>query len=137
METQTLEFSEITNNIKVTVTPVYNKQGSNEAQNIYIWFYYIHIENLGNSTVQVLKRHWQIFDSNGKVEEIKGEGLVGYQPIIKPQEFFEYKSQVRLFSSSGLMRGEYQAINVDTKEQISITIPAFSLDINIWQQSLN
>lgn len=137
MDNLDLIFSEITNNIKVTAIPSYNKQGSNESDNIHIWFYYIRIENLGNSTIQVLKRHWQIYDSNGKVEEVRGEGIVGYQPVIKPNEFFEYKSHVRLFSTSGLMKGNYSAKNYETYEEFIINIPAFSLDLNISLQKFN
>ena len=137
MEKHDLEFATVTNDIKVTVTPSYNQQGSNPSQNMHIWFYYVRIENLGRLTIQVLSRHWQVFDSSGKNEEIKGEGLVGYQPIIKPSEFFEYKSQVRLFSESGLMQGEYTAVDLDSKQQFSISIPAFSLDVDIEHLSFN
>lgn len=135
--TQELEFIETTNNIRVTVVPSYNPQGSDINQNMYIWFYCVRIENLSDLTVQVLSRHWQILDDSGKNEQVKGEGLVGYQPIIKPKEFFEYKSQVRLFSQSGLMRGEYLAIELDTRQEFSITIPAFSLDVDIEKQNFN
>jgi len=137
MNVEDLEFVETTNDIKVTVTPSYNLQGSNGGQNMYIWLYNVRIENFSDLTIQVLSRHWQIFDSSGKNEEIKGEGLVGYQPIIKPKEFFEYKSQVRLFSQSGLMRGEYFAVDLDSKHQFAIAIPAFSLDVDVNHQSFN
>jgi ApaG protein len=137
MNFENLKFVETTNDIKVTVMPSYNLQGSNANENMFIWFYNVRIENLSDLTIQVLSRHWQVFDSSGKNEEIKGEGLVGYQPIIKPKEFFEYKSQVRLFSQSGLMRGEYFAVNLNSKDQFAITIPAFSLDVNVNHQTSN
>lgn len=137
MTTQELEFVETTNNIKVTVVPTYNPQGSDVSQNMYIWLYCVRIENLSDLSVQVLSRHWQIFDNSGKNEQVKGEGLVGYQPIIMPKEFFEYKSQVRLFSQSGLMRGKYLAIELNTRQEFSITIPAFSLDVDIEKQNFN
>lgn len=134
---QRWSFSENTSNINITVTPDFYAEGSNRDQNIFIWLYNVRIENLSQSTMQIIGRHWQIFDANGKVEEINGAGLVGQQPIIKPNEFFEYTSQVRLFTDSGLMRGEYYAIDTNSKQEVVIAIPAFSLDTSINTKNLN
>src|SRR5690242_19833475 len=105
-------FTETTDEIKVSVIPAFYHEGSNREQNMFIWVYNVKIENLSNSVVQIIGRHWQIFDEHGKLEEIKGAGVVGQQPILRPAEIFEYTSQVRLFTDSGLMRGEYYAVNL-------------------------
>lgn len=117
-----------THGINVIVVPEFYLEGSNRDLNIYIWFYNIRIENNSNSTIQIIGRHWQIFDSNGKIDEVKGIGVVGQQPIMQPKETFEYTSQVRLFSGSGLMQGEYYILDTTTEKQFSIIIPPFSLD---------
>jgi ApaG protein len=139
IDDQILEFSETTNSIKVIVIPTFSKESSNKERNSFVWNYDIRVENISESIIQIMSRHWQIFDSNGKVEEVKGEGLIGYQPIIKPGEFFEYQSQVNLFTQSGLMRGEYLAIDHSTadKKQFLITVPAFSLDAILDRQKFN
>lgn len=121
-------FSKITQDIEVIVAPEFHTEGSKKELNNFLWSYNVQIRNLSAITIQIIGRHWQIFDSNGKITVVKGEGVVGEQPIIKPDEFFEYASQVRLFTSSGLMQGEYYAIDVISQEAITISIPAFSLD---------
>lgn len=121
-------FFETTYDISVTVIPEFYSEGSNKEQNTFIWVYNVKIENFSSSTIQMIGRKWQIFDSTGRIEEINGTGLVGQQPIIKPNELFEYASQVRLFSDSGLMRGEYFALDLTLNKELTINIPAFSLD---------
>lgn len=124
-------YSEITEGIKVSVIPEFYPEGSNREQSVFVWLYNVKIENLGTNGFQIIGRHWQIFDAHGKMDEIEGAGVVGYQPIIRSGETFEYTSQVRLFTHSGLMRGEYYGRNLDSGQQIVVTIPAFSLDTAI------
>lgn len=125
------EFSATTNQVKVIVSTKFNAQISDIQQNVYIWFYQIRIENLREFSFKITDRQWQIFDSNGTYNEIKGKGLIGHQPIIEPHRFFEYRSQVQLFTRSGLMRGEYLATEFLNNSQFKIVIPAFSLDIDL------
>jgi ApaG protein len=130
-------FTQITDNIKVSVIPVFYPEGSSREQSMYIWIYTIRIENLSNAVIQIIGRHWQIYDEHGKIEEVKGNGVVGQQPIIRPGEIFEYTSQVRLFSESGLMKGEYYAVNLLLNSFFNIEIPAFSLDSSIDKTHMN
>ncbi|WPY00365.1 ApaG-like Co2+/Mg2+ efflux protein [Candidatus Trichorickettsia mobilis] len=130
-------FIESTEDVRVSVQPEFYAEGSKIEQNSFVWLYSIRIENLSEIPIQVVGRHWQIFDANGKMEEVKGAGVVGQQPIIKPREVFEYTSQVRLFSSSGLMLGRYFAVNLATEQEFVINVPAFSLDINNDVRKIN
>lgn len=130
-------FSANTYGINVIVVPEFYLEGSNKDLNIYIWFYNVKIENFTNSIIQVIGRHWQIYDSNGKYDEIKGIGVVGQQPIIRPNEIFEYTSQVRLFTGSGIMQGEYYILDTITEKQFAITIPPFSLDCTPEPENIN
>ena len=114
--------------IEVTVNPQFYSTEKNMNQNVFTWVYDVKIENFGVSTIQLTRRYWQIFDGLTKIREIEDEGIVGQQPIIRPNELFEYSSQVTLFSDSGLMLGKYLALDMLTGEKFSINIPAFSLD---------
>lgn len=136
-EQKQLIFTESTDDITVSVRPQFYNDESKIKHNSFVWLYNVRIKNLAAYSIQIMGRHWQIFDANGKVEEIKGTGVVGQQPVIKPQEVFEYTSQVRLFSSSGLMLGKYFAINMITNQEFAINIPAFSLDIEHDAQKIN
>jgi ApaG protein len=77
--------------------------------------------------VQLVSRHWRITDANGRVEEVRGPGVVGKQPLLRPGERFEYTSGVPLSTPSGLMAGTYQMVT-DLGEQFDAEVPAFSLD---------
>lgn len=77
-------FSEITENIKVSVRPLYIEAESNILSRKFVFAYFITIENLGTDTVQLLRRHWYITHDTGKVEEVEGEGVIGKQPFIAP-----------------------------------------------------
>ena len=86
------------------------------------------IQNGGAQTVQLLTRHWMITDARGHVQEVRGTGVVGKQPVLRPGEAFEYASGTPLATPSGIMMGSYQMQAADTGEQFDIAIPAFSLD---------
>lgn len=100
---------------------------SDPDDNRYIWAYQVSLENQGTETVQLLTRYWNITDANGKVLEVRGEGVVGEQPILRPNETFEYTSGTPLATPSGVMVGRYQMKTSDG-ETFEIDIPAFSLD---------
>ena len=120
-------FSETTRSIKVTVLPSYLPGQSSPAERHFAWAYRIRIENLGKETVQLQSRHWRIMDAVGRVQEVKGPGVVGENPVLQPGESFEYQSGVPLDTPSGIMAGTYRMQNA-AGEQFDVQIPAFSLD---------
>lgn len=100
-------FSETTENIKVSVQPLYVETESNVLSRKFVFAYFIRIENIGTETVQLLRRHWFITHDTGKVEEVEGEGVIGKQPFIAPGQFHEYNSFCILESMEGFMEGTY------------------------------
>jgi ApaG protein len=115
---------------EVTVVPrsTYVEEQSDPAKNQYVFAYTISITNTGNVPVQLLSRHWVITDGNNKVMEVKGLGVVGQQPQLKPGESFEYTSGTHLETSVGTMRGTYQMVADDGK-QFDASIPPFTLSV--------
>jgi ApaG protein len=87
----------------------------------------VRIENNGAETVQLLTRHWRITDSLGNVQEVRGDGVVGERPVLRPGESFEYTSGTPLATPSGIMVGSYQ-MRTDGGERFDAEVPAFSLD---------
>ncbi len=120
-------YSSITRSVRVTVNPVYLDEQSAPEEDHYIWAYQVEIENLGQDVVQLLTRHWQITDSLGRMQEVRGAGVVGEQPILKPGERFRYTSGTPLPTPSGIMAGSY-GMESASGEHFDVEIPAFSLD---------
>ena len=120
-------YQEATNDIFVTVKPVYLEEQSAPEEDHYVWAYWVKIENQGSDTVQLRNRYWRITDSQGQVQEVRGAGVVGEQPVLKPGEAFEYTSGTPLSTPSGIMLGSYQMQRKDGAT-FDVTIPAFSLD---------
>ncbi len=120
-------YSETTREIKVTVKPVYLEDQSSPDENRFVWAYHVRIENLGRQTVQLRTRHWRITDANGRHQEVRGAGVVGEQPVLKPGQSFEYTSGTPLGTPSGIMVGSYQ-MESGNGEKFDIKVPAFSLD---------
>ena len=114
------------NNIQVDVKTRYIEDQSNPEQNYYVFAYTITIQNKGDQTAQLISRHWVITDSNHKVQEVRGEGVVGEQPILKPGEQFVYTSGTMLETSVGTMKGSYQ-MKADDGSQFDATIDEFVL----------
>lgn len=129
-------FTETTQNITVNVLPVYIDERSDPENNQYFWAYRIVIENNSGKTVQLISRYWHITDANGRIEEVRGEGVVGEQPIMKDGEEYAYTSGCPLTTPSGIMKGCYTMCK-DTGEKFEIKIPAFSLDLPDLSPSLN
>ena len=98
----------ITNGIRVTVSSVYVPSQSAPAEKRYVFAYTVRISNEGAETAQLRSRHWVITDGNGKVEEVRGAGVVGQQPVLRPGEHFEYTSGCVLTTPRGSMHGTYQ-----------------------------
>jgi len=101
------------NHIQVDVETRYIEEQSNPEQNYYVFAYTITIQNKGQQAAQLLTRHWVITDSNQKVQEVRGDGVVGEQPHLKPGEQFVYTSGTMLETSVGTMKGSYQMLADD------------------------
>lgn len=114
------------NSIKVDVETRYIEEQSNPEQNYYVFAYTITIQNDGNQAAQLLTRHWVITDSNQKVQEVRGDGVVGEQPMLKPGEQFVYTSGTMLETSVGTMKGSYQMV-ADDGSHFDATINEFVL----------
>ncbi len=113
-------------NIKVDVETRYIEEQSNPEQNYFVFAYTITIQNQGRQTAQLLTRHWIITDSNHKVQEVRGDGVVGEQPILEPGEQFVYTSGTMLETSVGTMKGSYQMESGDGSK-FDATIEEFVL----------
>lgn len=120
-------YDQTTHEIKVSVEPIYLDEQSSPEEHHFVWAYKVRIENLGRETVQLHSRYWHITDANGRVQEVRGEGVVGKQPVLHPGEVFEYASGTPLSTPSGIMVGSYQMFTA-SGEAIDVAIPAFSLD---------
>jgi ApaG protein len=117
----------ITRGIAVSVEPTYLQANSSHDNSQYFWAYRVTIENQGRETVQLLNRHWMITNARGEFTEVKGPGVIGEQPLIKPGDSYTYTSGAPLNTPSGMMGGSYQ-MESDSGEQFDIEIPTFSLD---------
>jgi ApaG protein len=117
-----------TRGIVVRVATSYLPSKSDPLEGKHFWAYMVEIENHGDETVQLLSRHWVITDAFNRVEEIKGAGVVGEQPTLKPRDAFRYTSGVPLNANSGTMRGTYQMLTQDG-DAFDAEIPEFSLDL--------
>jgi ApaG protein len=120
-------YSQTTRDILVTVKPFYLEDQSSPADNHYVWAYRVRIENHSPQTVRLMRRHWIITDAIGRVQEVKGPGVVGEQPVLKPGDGYEYTSGTPLPTPSGIMHGTYE-MKDERGETFDVVIPAFSLD---------
>jgi ApaG protein len=120
-------YSTITQDIQVTVEPEFVPERSDADQATFFWAYTVEIANQGPQTVQLTDRHWKITDANGRLEEVKGPGVVGEQPVLKPGESFRYTSGCPLTTPSGIMTGTYRMV-AENGDVFEAAIPVFSLD---------
>ena len=118
----------VTREVEVNVESFFLESESNPEQNQFSFAYRVQLKNLGRETVQLLSRHWIITDSVGKVQHVKGPGVVGEQPVLKPGTSYEYTSGSRLESPLGTMEGTYQMVT-DDGENFDIRIPMFTLSV--------
>ena len=121
METKRYEMT-------VQVRSTYVPEQSDESSARYVFAYTITIRNTGSVTAQLMSRHWIITDSDSHVQEVKGQGVVGEQPTLKPQESFEYTSGTAIATPVGTMRGSYQMVAEDGTA-FEAPIPDFTLSI--------
>lgn len=120
-------YDRVTRSIRVTVAPIYLDEQSSPEDGYFVWAYRVMIENEGSEVVRLKRRHWRITDARGHTQEVRGEGVVGEQPVLEPGETFEYTSGTPLSTSSGIMMGSYQMESA-SGESFDVDIPAFSLD---------
>ncbi|MCX7302948.1 MAG: Co2+/Mg2+ efflux protein ApaG [Hyphomicrobiales bacterium] len=121
-------YSAVTRKITVNVEPFYLAAQSEPAEGRYMWAYRITIDNQSRERVKLMARYWQITDAAGKVEEVRGDGVVGEQPELNPGDSYQYTSGCPLATPSGIMVGQYTMRN-DAGETFNVAIPAFSLDL--------
>lgn len=120
-------YSEMTRSIRITVIPMYLEGQSDPKSHHYVWAYTINIENTGNERVKLINRYWHITDATGAVQEVRGAGVVGEQPVLDGGDVFQYTSGAALRTPSGIMSGSYEMEN-NFGERFDVVIPAFSLD---------
>jgi ApaG protein len=120
-------YRAVTRRIEVTVEPNFLPDRSSPERSRYFWSYTIVITNTGDETVQLRTRRWIITDATGRQQEVRGEGVIGEQPVIAPGGHFEYTSGVPLSTASGFMTGSYE-MESETGERFEIEVPTFSLD---------
>ncbi len=120
-------ISKLSKGVQVSVETYYQPDYSNPVSSEYMFAYRILIENQNDFTIQVLRREWNIFDSNGEYREVQGEGVVGQQPVILPGKSFQYVSGCNLRTEMGKMFGKYVVENTDTKEEFFVNIPPFDM----------
>lgn len=111
----------------VEVEPQYLPDQSDPTQELFGFSYTITVRNTGDVPAQLISRHWIINDARGRTEEVRGLGVVGQQPLLKPGEAFQYTSGCRLRTSSGTMHGSYFCVAADG-ERFDVEIPLFVLD---------
>ncbi|AXJ02020.1 ApaG protein [Cyclonatronum proteinivorum] len=121
-----MTYTEISNDVKVSVKPVFIENESDIISGKYVYAYFITIENIGPDPIKLLTRYWHISDSTGDVYEIEGEGVIGRQPVIQPGKSHSYNSYCVLKSMSGSMKG-YYLMQRDSGERVKVTIPVFQL----------
>lgn len=116
----------VTSGVRVAVRARFIPERSNPGDGEWFFAYTIRIANESDQTVQLLSRHWIITDATGHTEEVRGRGVVGEQPLLRPGESFQYTSSCELKTSTGIMRGTYQMVTEDG-EHFDVEIAPFAL----------
>ena len=129
-------YRTVTREIEVKATPKFLPDRSSPENGYFFWAYTITLTNLGRETVQLKTRHWRITDAHGRLQEVRGTGVVGEQPLLKPGQNYEYTSGVPLPTPSGFMQGTYTMVT-EAGERFDIAVPAFSLDCSYAERTIN
>jgi ApaG protein len=129
-------YKAVTRDIEVMVTPRFLPERSSSEKGYFFWAYTIEIVNRGAITVQLKTRYWRITDALGRIQEVRGAGVVGEEPVLEPGGNFEYTSGVPLPTPSGFMVGSYGMVT-HAGEQFDIDVPAFSLDAPEYKRTVN
>ena len=120
-------YTSTTKAVTVRVAPMFLEEQSVPDEDRFVWAYHVRIENHGQETVQLLNRYWRITDWRGNIHEVRGEGVIGKQPVLRPGEAYEYTSGTPLDTPSGFMTGSY-GMESASGTRFDVQIPAFSLD---------
>ena len=120
-------ISKISGGVKISVETFYQPEYSNPLNSEFMFAYKITIENNNDFPVKLLRRHWYIYDSDGSVREVEGEGVVGVQPQINPGDSYQYISGCNLRSEIGKMYGTYLMENINNIKSFDVIIPAFEM----------
>ncbi len=119
--------TKVTHGIKISVDTKFQEGHSYPSQRYFLFLYKITIENTSDYTVQLLRRHWDIFDSSGEYRAVDGEGVVGKQPVLEPGQSFTYESACNLATDIGRMSGYYVFQRQVDNSSHKVTIPEFNL----------
>jgi ApaG protein len=119
--------TQVTSGIKVSIETKFQDLYSDPAKMYYLFTYKIRIENTSDYDVQLLRRHWNIFDSVSESREVEGAGVVGQQPVLRPGEVYEYESACNLKSELGKMSGAYTFERLADGERFKVGIPEFRM----------
>ncbi len=120
-------YEQKTRDVVVRVEPDFLDEQSSPDDDRFIWAYTVEIENQGVTDYQVMERFWKIADSRGHVQEVRGAGVVGEKPVVRPGETFRYTSGAPLTAPSGVMLGSY-TLETPDGESFDVDIPLFSLE---------
>lgn len=115
-----------TRGVRILVRPDFLAQQSDPRKGIWMFAYHVRITNQGEETVRLVSRHWVITDATGRVEEVRGPGVVGEHPVLKPGEHFDYTSGCPLPTAMGTMHGSYQMVT-ERGERFDARISPFTL----------
>ncbi len=126
-----IQATQVTHGIKITVETKFQSEHSVADQGHFLFSYFITIENNSDYTVQLISRHWDIFDSGAEHSEVDGEGVVGEKPVLEPGERFEYESACSLTSDIGKMKGTYLMERKIDKARFFVNIPEFELIVPV------
>jgi len=121
-------YEKTTRGICVRVIPSFLPEQSSHLENKFVWAYEVEIINKSEKTVTLRDRYWSITNALGEMEEVRGAGVVGEQPVLQPGDSFEYTSGCPLNTPSGFMVGQYGMMTANG-EMFQVDIPAFSLDL--------
>ncbi len=122
------QHAAITDGVTVRVAVNFLPEQSRVEAGKWFWVYHIRIENESDQPVQLVTRHWRITDGRGRTQEVRGDGVVGKQPVLGPGEVFEYTSGTPLDTPSGIMHGTFHMVVSPGGEAFDVGVPAFSLD---------
>ncbi|GGE11749.1 MULTISPECIES: Co2+/Mg2+ efflux protein ApaG [Sphingobacterium] len=122
--------TQTTSGVKISVESTYQSEYSNPENEHFMFAYRITIENLSEYTVQLVRRHWNIYDSIGLTKQVDGDGVVGEQPVLAPGEMHQYVSGCNLKSDIGFMEGYYEMIREMDNSIFHVHIPRFNLIAN-------
>lgn len=121
-------YEQETAGVLVRVEPQFLPEESNPDEGRFVWAYTIEIENRSAADVRLMSRYWRITDAKGVTQEVRGDGVIGQQPLIPPGQSFRYTSAAPLAAPSGMMMGAYSMVRVDDGSAFDIAVPVFNLD---------